>query len=355
MIEKTSIVFQDEAHLMHVIDKIVSAVGRRIDESSPMVDARLLDGSRVNVVIPPLAVDGPLVSIRRFGSKPLSADDLLRNRALTAQMLELLQAAVRARLNIIVSGGTGSGKTTLVLAAINWLRAQLGLADKGDVARRLSEAGCKGRHAADLYNAARLLAPVGALGAAVAIPWARPFWMLALPAVAFLLPNILLTRLIARRREQIRRSIPDAIDLLVICVDAGLGIDQALLRVSQELGISHPQIAEELLQINGEQRAGKPRIHAWADMAARSQLKDMNAFASMLAQTEKFGTPIARALGAFADTIRLKRRQRAEEMAAKTTVKIVFPLVFCIFPSLFIVLLAPAVLGIMRSMTGLGQ
>ena len=114
VIEKTDIAFKDEAHLMHIIDKIVSAVGRRIDESSPMVDARLLDGSRVNIVIPPLAVDGPLLSIRRFGSSPLGADDLLRYRAVTPQMLEILRAAVRARLNIVVSGGTGSGKTTLL-------------------------------------------------------------------------------------------------------------------------------------------------------------------------------------------------------------------------------------------------
>jgi pilus assembly protein CpaF len=114
VIEKTNIVFRNEAHLMHIIDKIVSAVGRRIDESSPMVDARLLDGSRVNIVIPPLAVDGPLLSIRRFGATPLTADDLLRHRALTPQMLEILRSAVRARLNIVVSGGTGSGKTTLL-------------------------------------------------------------------------------------------------------------------------------------------------------------------------------------------------------------------------------------------------
>jgi len=114
VLEKTNIAFRDEAHLTHIIDKIVSAVGRRIDESSPMVDARLLDGSRVNIVIPPLAIDGPLVSIRRFGTTPLTAEDLLRHRALTPQMLEVLRSAVRARLNIVVSGGTGSGKTTLL-------------------------------------------------------------------------------------------------------------------------------------------------------------------------------------------------------------------------------------------------
>jgi len=114
VMEKTNVVFKDNAHLMHIIDRIVSTVGRRIDESSPMVDARLLDGSRVNIVIPPLAVDGPLLSIRRFGKSPLTSEDLVRFRSLTPQMLELLASAVRARLNIVVSGGTGSGKTTLL-------------------------------------------------------------------------------------------------------------------------------------------------------------------------------------------------------------------------------------------------
>jgi pilus assembly protein CpaF len=114
VLERTAVVFQDNGHLMHVIDKIVSGVGRRVDESSPMVDARLRDGSRVNVIIPPLAVDGPILSIRKFGSTPLVAEDLLRNKALTQPMLDLLKGAVQARLNIIVSGGTGAGKTTLL-------------------------------------------------------------------------------------------------------------------------------------------------------------------------------------------------------------------------------------------------
>jgi pilus assembly protein CpaF len=114
ILEKTNVVFKDDAHLMHIIDKIVSAVGRRVDESSPMVDARLMDGSRVNVIIPPLAVDGPSVSIRRFGHVPLEAEDLLKNRTLTPQILELMRGAVKARLNMIISGGTGAGKTTLL-------------------------------------------------------------------------------------------------------------------------------------------------------------------------------------------------------------------------------------------------
>jgi len=113
-LEKTNVVFKDNRHLMHIIDKVVSAVGRRVDESSPMVDARLKDGSRVNVIIPPLAVDGPILSIRRFGSTPLQAEDLVRNLMLTPPMLAALKGAVQARLNIVVSGGTGAGKTTLL-------------------------------------------------------------------------------------------------------------------------------------------------------------------------------------------------------------------------------------------------
>jgi pilus assembly protein CpaF len=114
VIEKTNVVFKDNAHLMHIIDKIVSAVGRRVDESTPMVDARLPDGSRVNVIIPPLAVDGPAMSIRRFGTVPLEAEDLLANRTWTPPMMEILMSAVKARLNIVISGGTGAGKTTFL-------------------------------------------------------------------------------------------------------------------------------------------------------------------------------------------------------------------------------------------------
>jgi pilus assembly protein CpaF len=114
MLEESNIMFKDNAHLMNIIDKVVSAVGRRVDESSPMVDARLADGSRVNVIIPPLAIDGPHMSIRRFGHIPITEEDLLRNQTLTQPMLELLRGAVKSRLNVVISGGTGAGKTTLL-------------------------------------------------------------------------------------------------------------------------------------------------------------------------------------------------------------------------------------------------
>jgi pilus assembly protein CpaF len=121
MLELTNVVFKDSAHLRHIIDKIVSNVGRRVDESSPMCDARLDDGSRVNVVIPPLAIDGPILSIRRFGRTPIGVEQLLSYRALTPVMLELLRAAVKARLNVIISGGTGAGKTTLLNALSSFI------------------------------------------------------------------------------------------------------------------------------------------------------------------------------------------------------------------------------------------
>jgi pilus assembly protein CpaF len=114
VLEKTTVVFKDEAHLLHIIDKIVSQVGRRVDESSPMCDARLADGSRVNVIIPPLAVDGPILSIRRFGKIPIGPEQLLATRTVTAPIFEALKAAVRAKLNVVISGGTGAGKTTLL-------------------------------------------------------------------------------------------------------------------------------------------------------------------------------------------------------------------------------------------------
>ena len=274
-----------------------------------------------------------------------------KSRAATQRILEVTQHGRSYRRANPFTADAGRR----IFNGIHWIRARLGLTDAADLSQRLANAGYKGGFPLDAYNSARILVPVVAVIAGFFIPSHRLSWMLALAGCAFIAPNIVVTRLIKRRREKIRRSIPDAIDLLVICVDAGLGIDQALLRVGQELGISHPQMTEELLQINREQRAGKLRIKAWADMAARSQLPDIDAFASMLLQTERFGTPIANALSIFADTIRVKRRQLAEEMAAKTTVKIIFPLVLFIFPSIFIVLLGPAVLTIVRGMSVLGQ
>src|SRR5205814_3711344 len=114
VLEKSVTMFKDNAHLMHIVERIVSAIGRHVDESSPMVDARLADGSRINVIIPPLAVDGPQLSIRRFGHRAITGNDLLEKKTMTPPMLQLMAGAVKARLNIVISGGTGAGKTTLL-------------------------------------------------------------------------------------------------------------------------------------------------------------------------------------------------------------------------------------------------
>jgi tight adherence protein C len=235
------------------------------------------------------------------------------------------------------------------------IRMRVGGGENASLPDRIRQAGFRGSLALDAYVASRVLLPLVGLLAGSLIPSNRGFWMLSLPAVAYLLPDLLLQYGVRRYRTRIQRTLPDAVDLLVICVDAGLGLDQALLRVAEELGVSHPEISSELLQINNEQRAGKPRVDAWADMGKRVDLPEVHALINMLIQTERFGTPIARALTQFAATLRLERRQRAEEKAAKTTVKIIFPLVLFIFPSIFIVLLGPAVLTILRGFASMGQ
>ena len=139
VLEKSVTMFKDNAHLMHIVERIVSAIGRHVDESSPMVDARLADGSRINVIIPPLAVDGPQLSIRRFGHTAITGDDLLRKKTLTRPMLELIAGAVKARLNIVISGGTGAGKTTLLNAVSGFYRPYEGtIAFEGQDRTRLA-------------------------------------------------------------------------------------------------------------------------------------------------------------------------------------------------------------------------
>jgi len=200
-----------------------------------------------------------------------------------------------------------------------------------------------------------LVAPLIGVFAGSFIKENTAFWIFALAVVGYMAPDFWLTKKTAKRRHKVRRSIPDALDLLVICVDAGLGLDQALIRVGSELAISHREINEELSQVNLEQRAGKPRVEAWQALYERTKIEEFKGFVSMLVQTEKFGTPILKALNQFSEEIRMKRRQHAEEAAAKTKIKIIFPLVLFIFPCVFIVLLAPALLSIVAGFKGMGN
>ncbi len=235
------------------------------------------------------------------------------------------------------------------------LRGRLGISENVKLKQRLAEAGLRGKSTLDSFFAIQLAAPLLGAFAGSFIPVNTAFWMFAMAVVGYMSPDFWLTRKTSQRRKRIRRSIPDALDLLVICVDAGLGLDQALIRVGSELNISHPEINEEITQVNLEQRAGKPRLEAWQSLADRTKIEEFKGFVSMLVQTDKFGTPILKALNQLSEEIRMKRRQHAEEAASKTKIKIIFPLVLCIFPCIFIVLLAPALLSIMGGFKAMGK
>jgi tight adherence protein C len=168
--------------------------------------------------------------------------------------------------------------------------------------------------------------------------------MLLFGVGGFFVPDLYLFYHIGKRKVAINKALPDALDLLVICMEAGLGIDQATLRIAKEIDAVYPELSEELSIIGYEQRAGKPRLDAWRSMSDRVDLDTVRQFVAMLVQTDKLGTPIARALSQFADALRTKRLLLAEEQAAKTTVKLIFPLALFIFPALFVVLLGPGIL-----------
>jgi tight adherence protein C len=184
----------------------------------------------------------------------------------------------------------------------------------------------------------------------------NPVLLLLIAVVGgYLLPDIWLTRRVQARQQNLRLALPDALDLLVICIEAGLGLDQAMLYISRELRIAHPQLCAEFDLVNAEMHVGKTRLDALRSLATRTGVDDIQALVATLIQTDRFGTSIANSLRIHSDSLRTKRRQRAEEMAAKTTVKLVFPLVFFIFPALFVVIMGPAVITMMHTLGNLSH
>ncbi len=175
------------------------------------------------------------------------------------------------------------------------------------------------------------------------------------PAFGYVLPGMLLARKARRRQHRIRLSLADALDLLVVSVEAGLGLDQALARVGQELAFAYPDLSSELRLVNLELLAGKGRSEALRNLADRTGVDDLSSLVAMLVQTDKFGTSVAHSLRVFSETLRTKRRQRAEEAAAKTGVKMVFPLVVCIFPAIWIVTIGPAAIQFMKVLGPMGK
>jgi tight adherence protein C len=233
-------------------------------------------------------------------------------------------------------------------------RSRLGFGENQKLKRRLLAAGFRSANAPDAFFSVQCLLPLAGAFAGTFLHENTFFMCLLLGMLGFIAPDFWLSRRMAQRKNQIRKSMPDAIDLLVICVDAGLGLDQAMLRVTEELKISHPQIHEEFNQVILEQRAGQPRLEAWQNLAKRTNVEEFSSFAGMLTQTDRFGTPIVKALQRFAEDLRQRRTQRAEEAAEKTKIKIIFPLML-IFLCLLIVMVGPPVISIVYGLKGLGK
>jgi tight adherence protein C len=178
-----------------------------------------------------------------------------------------------------------------------------------------------------------------------------PMLLIGIPAFGFFLPRFALKRRIRARQQRIRLALPDALDLTVICVEAGLGLDQALQRVGDDLSHAHPDLSDEFRLLNLEMRAGKPRPEALRNLTERTGVDDVRSLVGTLIQTDRFGTSVAQALRVHSDTLRTERRQRAEEAAAKTTIKMVPPLVVFVLPSIIFVTLGPAVIQLIRTLT----
>jgi tight adherence protein C len=217
--------------------------------------------------------------------------------------------------------------------------------EMGSLRLRLVQAGYRRDEALTIFFGIRVLFALGLFFLfSTSLVFERPNLLLALGGlgVGYILPGMLLARMAKRRAHRIRLSLADALDLLVVSVEAGLGLDQALTRVGQELAFAYPELSDELKLINLELRAGKPRAEALRNLADRTGVDDLSALVTMLIQTDKFGTSVAQSLRVYSETLRTKRRQRAEEAAAKTGVKMVFPLVLFIFPSIWVVTIGPA-------------
>jgi len=225
-------------------------------------------------------------------------------------------------------------------------------ADVSVVQQRLIRAGYRKEAAVNYFYGAKVLVPIilSLVVFASGIGHSNPFfaYLIAL-GLGFLLPDFWLSNRITARQNAIRRGLPDVLDLLVICIEAGLSLDQATFRSAEELETAHPAICDELSLVVLEQRAGCPRADSWKHFAERTNVDVVRNLVSVLAQTEKFGTSIAKTLRIHSDTLRTQRRQKVEEQAAKTTVKLVFPLVLFIFPSLFLVTLGPAAIIVMEN------
>jgi len=216
------------------------------------------------------------------------------------------------------------------------------------IQKRLIRAGYRKDEYTNIFYGAKVLTPLFFVLLVMVSQHGSFFVYATAVALGFLAPDFWLGNRISARQTNIRVGLPEALDLLVICIEAGLGLDQAFMRVADEMKISQPEISDELSLIGLEQRAGRPRAEAWKNLAERTDVDIVRAMVATLIQADHFGTSVSKTLRVYSDTLRVQRRQMVEEIAAKTTVKLVFPLVFFIFPSLFVVAMGPAVILMME-------
>jgi len=216
--------------------------------------------------------------------------------------------------------------------------------------RRLVQAGFRRKDAPALAYGVKFAFAIFLLVAFVATGHFTFVWIVLAVLLGAMLPDIWLSRRIKRRKENIQLAIPDALDLTVVCVEAGLGLDQSLMRIGQEIRPIHRDLSDELRLLNLEVNAGKSRAQSLRNLAGRTDVDDLKSLVAVLIQTDRFGTSVAQSLRVFSDSLRVKRRQRAEERAAKTTIKMIPPLVFFILPAIFVVVLGPAVITIVQEL-----
>jgi tight adherence protein C len=213
----------------------------------------------------------------------------------------------------------------------------------------LIQAGYRSPQHVTIYRGLRVLfAAIGFLSVFLFTGFDSPLLLVGLTGLGFFLPRFILKKKLAERQRRIRLGLPDGLDLTVICVEAGLSLDQAMMRVGQDLSYAHPELSGEFHLFDLETRAGKPRVEALRNLAERTGVDDIRSLVGTLIQTDRFGTSVAQALRVHSDSLRTERRQRAEEQAAKTTVKMIIPLVLFVMPSLIFVTVGPAVIQLMH-------
>jgi len=219
----------------------------------------------------------------------------------------------------------------------------------------LIQAGYRDAHHVNMYVGSRILFALLGFFIVIAISGFDSLTLLiGVSGLGFMLPRFILKRMITERQHRIKVGLPDALDLTVICVEAGLALDQAMMRVGEDLRHAHPELSNEFHLVNLEMRAGKPRVEALQNLAARTGADDIRQLVATLVQTDRFGTSVAQALRVHSDSLRTERRQRAEEQAAKTSIKMIIPLVLFILPSILIVTLGPAIIQLYRTLVSTG-